>query len=121
MSVYIVFFFLMIRRPPRSTRTDTLFPYTTLFRSLCTGDDCLVRSRQHPLSQRAKASDAMDDFTIATSFQHGNPVGPARYCSRLCSLFGDHCAVAVRYWRDDSNAEARPRRNVAAQIGRAHV
>src|SRR3546814_18323108 len=29
----LVFFFLMIRRPPRSTRTDTLFPYTTLFRS----------------------------------------------------------------------------------------
>src|SRR3546814_19068310 len=27
----------MIRRPPRSTRTDTLFPYTTLFRSPCTG------------------------------------------------------------------------------------
>src|SRR3546814_7451403 len=27
------FFFLIIRRPPRSTRTDTLFPYTTLFRS----------------------------------------------------------------------------------------
>src|SRR3546814_15029893 len=34
MSVLIrSFFFLMIRRPPRSTRTDTLFPYTTLFRS----------------------------------------------------------------------------------------
>src|SRR3546814_6979611 len=30
---FFVFFFLMIRRPPRSTRTDTLFPYTTLFRS----------------------------------------------------------------------------------------
>src|SRR3546814_11706118 len=30
----ICFFLLMIRRPPRSTRTDTLFPYTTLFRSL---------------------------------------------------------------------------------------
>src|SRR3546814_15921350 len=29
----VLFFFLMIRRPPRSTRTDTLFPYTTLFRS----------------------------------------------------------------------------------------
>src|SRR3546814_8300272 len=28
-----MFFFLMTRRPPRSTRTDTLFPYTTLFRS----------------------------------------------------------------------------------------
>src|SRR3546814_12573153 len=32
-SIYCIFFFLMIRRPPRSTRTDTLFPYTTLFRS----------------------------------------------------------------------------------------
>src|SRR3546814_16794302 len=34
----MLFFFLMIRRPPRSTRTDTLLPYTTLFRSLG-GDD----------------------------------------------------------------------------------
>src|SRR3546814_5394650 len=32
LSCFLVFF-LMIRRPPRSTRTDTLFPYTTLFRS----------------------------------------------------------------------------------------
>src|SRR3546814_9203440 len=32
LSIFL-FFFLMIRRPPRSTRTDTLFPYTTLFRS----------------------------------------------------------------------------------------
>src|SRR3546814_13522741 len=32
-------FFLMIRRPPRSTRTDTLFPYTTLFRSVFAGDE----------------------------------------------------------------------------------
>src|SRR3546814_18791764 len=32
-SLGFFFFFLMIRRPPRSTRTDTLFPYTTLFRS----------------------------------------------------------------------------------------
>src|SRR3546814_13612300 len=37
--VYIIFFFLMIRRPPRSTRTDTLFPYTTLFRSLPMTED----------------------------------------------------------------------------------
>src|SRR3546814_14770568 len=34
MCVSFYFFFLMIRRPPRSTRTDTLFPYTTLFRSI---------------------------------------------------------------------------------------
>src|SRR3546814_18402265 len=32
--MFSVFVFLMIRRPPRSTRTDTLFPYTALFRSL---------------------------------------------------------------------------------------
>src|SRR3546814_8008094 len=40
------FFFLMIRRPPRSTRTDTLFPYTTLF-----------RSNAHRHSRRAAAPD----------------------------------------------------------------
>src|SRR3546814_12623830 len=33
LSMLLLIFFLMIRRPPRSTRTDTLFPYTTLFRS----------------------------------------------------------------------------------------
>src|SRR3546814_9532134 len=46
-----LFCFLMIRRPPRSTRTDTLFPYTTLFRSqggsvgLCKG--CLAHFDGH--------------------------------------------------------------------------
>src|SRR3546814_12568962 len=35
---HLFFFFLMIRRPPRSTLTDTLFPYTTLFRSLARTD-----------------------------------------------------------------------------------
>src|SRR3546814_12479245 len=39
-SLYFFFvFFLMIRRPPRSTRTDTLFPYTTLFRSIRQRED----------------------------------------------------------------------------------
>src|SRR3546814_4366186 len=33
MTLRLCLFFLMIRRPPRSTRTVTLFPYTTLFRS----------------------------------------------------------------------------------------
>src|SRR3546814_13190831 len=37
MSYFFSFFFLMRRRPPRSTRTDTLFPYTTLFRSVGVG------------------------------------------------------------------------------------
>src|SRR3546814_20283603 len=38
MFSFLYFFFLMIRRPPRSTRTDTLFPYTTLFRSAYTSE-----------------------------------------------------------------------------------
>src|SRR3546814_8749736 len=42
-----IFFFLMIRRPPRSTRTDTLFPYTTLFRS----DDKLDLGRVIPIGR----------------------------------------------------------------------
>src|SRR3546814_14705605 len=46
----VFFFFLMIRRPPRSTRTDTLFPYTTLFRSGASLILCTHRSPQcgHP-------------------------------------------------------------------------
>src|SRR3546814_16415825 len=38
----------MIRRPPRSTRTDTLFPYTTLFRSHIFLEEALEERRQQP-------------------------------------------------------------------------
>src|SRR3546814_1468210 len=41
------FFFLMIRLPPRSTRTDTLFPYTTLFRSADTIRQRFGQHRHH--------------------------------------------------------------------------
>src|SRR3546814_16467434 len=43
------FFFLMTRRPPRSTRTDTLFPYTTLFRSLELRDAALIGGVGHDI------------------------------------------------------------------------
>src|SRR3546814_11950506 len=43
------FFFLMIRRPPRSTRTDTLFPYTTLFRSSTSSCASSGSSKQSPI------------------------------------------------------------------------
>src|SRR3546814_764677 len=52
MTLYI--FFLMIRRPPRSTRTDTLFPYTTLFRSRRELD-----AREVRLSWRARRADGV--------------------------------------------------------------
>src|SRR3546814_10839234 len=45
-------FFLMIRRPPRSTRTDTLFPYTTLFRSAA---ECDCRRHGPPAATAGKA------------------------------------------------------------------
>src|SRR3546814_3134263 len=45
MLVVLYFFVLRIRRPPRSTRTDTLFPYTTLFRSLA--DEAFLHSTAH--------------------------------------------------------------------------
>src|SRR3546814_2503610 len=41
--MFVFSLFLMIRRPPRSTRTDTLFPYTTLFRSLGASTGNVVR------------------------------------------------------------------------------
>src|SRR3546814_15208578 len=51
-------FFLRIRRPPRSTRTDTLFPYTTLFRSLSGPQDLMYATLLHvEWRQPANASD----------------------------------------------------------------
>src|SRR3546814_14456491 len=64
----LVVFFLMIRRPPRSTRTDTLFPYTTLFRSrgvrggalrrgaggVPPGSRCAARGCRHQLQRRER-------------------------------------------------------------------
>src|SRR3546814_15919314 len=58
---YLFFFFLMIRRPPRSTRTGTLFPYTTLFRSMPKESSESVRIREQlideELTQSFPASD----------------------------------------------------------------
>src|SRR3546814_11354784 len=55
--VFFYCFFLMIRRPPRSTRTDTLFPYTTLFRSAGSGAEsplsCLSAILNQPTHQFA--------------------------------------------------------------------
>src|SRR3546814_16739885 len=51
--VVMFLFFLMIRRPPRSTRTDTLFPYTTPFRSK--DHQCLCDARQsRPRTEAAR-------------------------------------------------------------------
>src|SRR3546814_3187461 len=49
-------FFLIIQRPPRSTRTYTLFPYTTLFRSLLFNGDKPCMPRRHILSARQRSA-----------------------------------------------------------------
>src|SRR3546814_6494025 len=82
----------MIRRPPRSTRTDTLFPYTTLFRSLL---DPLAAADQH---RRAIAGGA--------EFQRGADHG-------LFLAFGEDDALRVLHHLVEEDLQG--------QIGRAHV
>src|SRR3546814_10925315 len=75
------FFFLMLRRPPRSTLTDTLFPYTTLFRSdwaeqginpadkLVIADATGIKGRSRPLCEYPKwAKYVGGDVNRASSF-----------------------------------------------------
>src|SRR3546814_1903307 len=54
----------MIRRPPRSTRTDTLFPYTTLFRSLARFD-CVEQPGDKGVNADAYWVDLRPEHTIA--------------------------------------------------------
>src|SRR3546814_11956381 len=64
-------FFLMIRRPPRSTRTDTLVPYTTLFRSHA----ALLRAAQLP--EGAAGHPAADESGPVLRLQHQHLAVPA--------------------------------------------
>src|SRR3546814_11313732 len=81
-------FLLMRRRPPRSTRTDTLFPYTTLFRSRA---DPGARARRLADRERqlalgllrqfaCRAADAGDDVGAAARYAESRPqVRPVRF------------------------------------------
>src|SRR3546814_1552746 len=51
----------MIRRPPRSTRTDTLFPYTTLFRSVA---ELVTYVLDQPLSERVVSENELSDLLL---------------------------------------------------------
>src|SRR3546814_6506827 len=64
-----VIFFLMIPRPPRSTRTDTLFPYTTLFRSGPTGGEVPVRPEHRDGSGNC-ADRSHDAWACAQQLDH---------------------------------------------------
>src|SRR3546814_8142257 len=79
------FFFLMIRRPPRSTRSDTLFPYTTLFRSAGGAQQPLsIRRRdrrRRTAAQRARSPARLarrDGRSLRRPHRAGRPVGLRR-------------------------------------------
>src|SRR3546814_18019269 len=65
----------MIRRPPRSTRTDTLFPYTTLFRSP-SGDP--VGQADQGCSHPQEQGDGQDDHPFASREEEEVSNGPLR-------------------------------------------
>src|SRR3546814_5218066 len=78
---FVFVFLLMIRRPPRSTRTDTLFPYTTLFRSSPTGlaACCLLPPRSR--------FGGRISVTGCSPLRIGRALGPSSRppCSFVCS------------------------------------
>src|SRR3546814_6715569 len=75
-----MFFFLMLRRPPRSTRTDTLFPYTTLFRSLAPNDSFSAPSGQPSVPNGQSADENQVSSTSVSRVSVAS--GPA--CARAC-------------------------------------
>src|SRR3546814_2025838 len=78
---FCVIFFLMIRRPPRSTRTDTLFPYTTLFRSFAV-PGINWPSPKAPLGLRAIGLYRLSWISIASMSPIGKPASHAARCTR---------------------------------------
>src|SRR3546814_3812069 len=87
------FFVLMIRRPPRSTRTDTLFPYPTLFRS---HSSALVR-----LQRRSLAALAFHSGQSSRSV----PFAPVQLaCSSRCRLHVSKASIWLSpRWRSEEH------------------
>src|SRR3546814_19826434 len=86
-SSVMLSFFLMIRRPPRSTRTDTLFPYTTLFRS----------GLHLPALERALAggASAVHALTVPSGESAKSMAGLADLLDRMLALGIDRRTVVV--------------------------
>src|SRR3546814_6964775 len=93
----------MIRRPPRSTRTDTLFPYTTLFRSAVRDKDIVT------LEQRAAAIDDVGDIAFAILIGGGEDrlAGAADHLRGIV-LVEQHRADRIFAHRADAVGEQQP-------------
>src|SRR3546814_4696152 len=96
--MFLVCFFLMIRRPPRSTRTDTLFPYTTLFRSAANSQMDVVRDlRAHDIHCTCDGADWAAEYDHLDVIQelraHGIHCRSEEHTSELQSLMRISYAV----------------------------
>src|SRR3546814_10662143 len=87
-------FFVMIRTPPRSTRTDTLFPYTTLFRSGCNGGrrrGGAVFRRKRGLGEGGRPGDGQGDLcgigAVERTTERCGLAGWDRVIADLCRAF----------------------------------
>src|SRR3546814_14742082 len=109
-------FFSIIRRPPRSTRTDTLFPYTTLFRSLHQG--AIEFSRQHHVIGRDVAQ--RGGVRIQRLAQFGNHGGDLLLAERRA---GEGDPVLRRHRPDESalGADIETDQRLAAMQEALHV
>src|SRR3546814_6873133 len=118
----IVFFFLMIRRPPRSTRTDTLFPYTTLFRScVATSRDSDGRTSLHGSRSRLLTQPLRDDDPFYFVIPEGARERPAPEPTRHPGLCGLALPEPVRRERRETVVETAGEQRRRQEIGRAHV
>src|SRR3546814_15614637 len=108
----------MIRRPPRSTRTDTLFPYTTLCRSAC---EALGMLRGDP--RRGAVGPPKDDRAahLAAGHVEGLGGGVDELVHRLHGEIEGH-ELDDRPQTAEGGTDAKPGEAVLGnQIGRAHV
>src|SRR3546814_17566812 len=104
----------MIRRPPRSTRTDTLFPYTTLFRSSV----ARVVGRVTDTAQALFDVDDYKEFVMAQIEAAVRSIG-----SRYPYDDIEHQEVTLRGNHDEVGVELRKAliERLSVEIGRAHV
>src|SRR3546814_19448522 len=92
----------MIRRPPRSTRTDTLFPYTTLVRS----DDKLVPGRSDRLRRNGDAGAVSADRLRLVDLQRDAPrhrLAPGDQRRDPEIFVGEQLQIVERAWDDGRN------------------
>src|SRR3546814_14424190 len=85
----------MIRRPPRSTRTDTLFPYTTLFRSLRAAGRLLGLLQSEPAQWFARGCSADDDSRIQCLVDARNAAKKERDFARADAIRAELCAQGI--------------------------